>query len=150
VVLNVQSNVQPDNFLVSSSGHLKIADFGLATSGEWIYQESYRSSRRRDLLRKYHKSIISDGAEEALASRPKTPKEAGTQTPGMGFLDQHEKWKKMHADSVVGTYYYMAPEVLQGESYNATADWYTSQPQLPRCLISANFVPQVVSRNYPL
>jgi len=32
----------------------------------------------------------------------------------------------MHADSVVGTYYYMAPEVLQGESYNATADWYPS------------------------
>ena len=38
-------------------------------------------------------------------------------------LLNQEKWKMMHADSIVGTYYYMAPEVLQGESYNATADW---------------------------
>lgn len=38
-----------------------------------------------------------------------------------------EKLKRMRADSVVGTYYYMAPEVLQGESYNATADWYSTQ-----------------------
>jgi hypothetical protein len=29
----------------------------------------------------------------------------------------------MHAVSVVGTYYYMAPEVLRGEEYNASADW---------------------------
>jgi serine/threonine protein kinase len=110
---------------------LKIADFGLATSGEWIYQESYRSSRRKDLLRKYHKSIISDGAEESLASGSKKAKDAATQTPGMAFLDQHDKWKKMHADSVVGTYYYMAPEVLQGESYNAAADWFPPNPPQP-------------------
>jgi serine/threonine protein kinase len=115
---------------------LKIADFGLATSGEWIYQESYRSSRRKDLLRKYHKSIISDGAEESLASASKKAKGAVAQTPGTGFLDQQEKWKKMHADSVVGTYYYMAPEVLQGESYNATADWSSPSPNSPKRQVS--------------
>jgi len=110
--------VKPDNFLVSSHGHLKIADFGLATSGEWIYQESYRSSRRKDLLRKYHKSIISDGAEQTIStSLEKSPPHKTS------LLDNAEKLKRMHADSVVGTYYYMAPEVLQGESYNATADW---------------------------
>ena len=94
---------------------MKIADFGLATSGDLIYQESYRSARRKDLLRKYHKSIIEDGVEESAADAPSHKK-----IP----LDNLEKLKKMHADSVVGTYYYMAPEVLQGESYNATADWH--------------------------
>ena len=33
------------------------------------------------------------------------------------------KLKKMDAESMVGTYYYMAPEVVRGEKYNATADW---------------------------
>jgi serine/threonine protein kinase len=94
---------------------LKIADFGLATSGEWIYQESYRSSRRKDLLRRYHKSIIDDGAEQSLTNDAKPTKPI----PNKDIL------KRMHADSVVGTYYYMAPEVLQGNSYNATADWST-------------------------
>jgi serine/threonine protein kinase len=99
---------------------LKIADFGLATSGEWIYQESYRSSRRKDLLRKYHKSIIDDGAEETAESSLNPPSHHTNP-----LIVNQEKLKKMHADSVVGTYYYMAPEVLQGESYNATADWYS-------------------------
>jgi serine/threonine protein kinase len=96
---------------------LKIADFGLATSGEWIYQESYRSSRRKDLLRRYHKSIISDGAEQTVQHI----NEKASQTPVL--LTNDPKLKRMHADSVVGTYYYMAPEVLHGDSYNATADW---------------------------
>ena len=108
---------QPDNFLISATGHLKIADFGLATSGEWIYQESYRSSRRKDLLRRYHKSITSEGAEPTH----QTTMEKESQT--LLLATNNPKLKRMHADSVVGTYYYMAPEVLQGNSYNATADW---------------------------
>src|SRR5277367_6161063 len=107
---------QPDNFLISATGHLKIADFGLATSGEWIYQESYRSSRRKDLLRRYHKSIISDGAEQTTTTQDPS------QPPIIPTTEQQQP-KRMHAESVVGTYYYMAPEVLHGDSYNATADW---------------------------
>jgi serine/threonine protein kinase len=102
---------------VSGSGHLKIADFGLATSGEWIYQESYRSSRRQDLLRKYHQAIVDDGLERINAV------EISNDEPKSKLRD---RLNKMNADSVVGTYYYMAPEVLRGESYNATADWSVS------------------------
>jgi serine/threonine protein kinase len=108
--------LEPDNFLVTASGHLKIADFGLATSGDWIYQESYRSNHRKTLLRRYHRSIISEGAEETIK------KNVDDNIPQSHFMDSYIQ-KKMHADSVVGTYYYMAPEVLQGEQYNATADW---------------------------
>jgi serine/threonine protein kinase len=98
---------------------LKIADFGLATSGEWIYQESYRSSRRKELLRRYHKSIIDDGAEATGATSGVSPSHAQP----LPTIFNRDKLKKMHADSVVGTYYYMAPEILQGEKYNALADW---------------------------
>ena len=114
---------------------MKIADFGLATSGEWIYQESYRSSRRKDLLRKYHKSIIEDGAQETTDATADPPSD---HTP---LLNQ-DKLKRMHADSVVGTYYYMAPEVLQGGSYNATADWYISPSEIG--------LRKVVPRNHPI
>jgi serine/threonine protein kinase len=59
--------------------------------------------------------MIDDGGEQTAQADPTSQHDKPT-------LNQ-EKWKKMHADSIVGTYYYMAPEVLQGESYNATADW---------------------------
>jgi serine/threonine protein kinase len=98
---------------------LKIADFGLATSGEWIYQESYRSSRRKELLKKYHQSVDDDGTERTL----KTTVPPVHIEMSRAILNQ-EKEDKMHAVSVVGTYYYMAPEVLNGEKYNASADWY--------------------------
>jgi serine/threonine protein kinase len=98
---------------------LKIADFGLATSGEWIYQESYRSSRRKELLRRYHRSIIEDGAEATVATTGTSP----SNDQPLPTIFNRDKLKKMHADSVVGTYYYMAPEILQGEKYNASADW---------------------------
>jgi protein-serine/threonine kinase len=97
---------------VSETGHLKIADFGLATSGEWIYQESYRSNRRKDLLRKYHRTIVEGGPEISVEESDEP------------HMQRWEKLNRMHANSIVGTYYYMAPEVLEGGSYNATADWY--------------------------
>src|SRR5579871_313041 len=86
--------MQPDNFLVSGSGHLKIADFGLATSGEWIYQESYRSSHRKDLLRKYHQAIVDDGSECVLE-----PDQSAVNEPK---LNLRSKLNKMDADSIVG------------------------------------------------
>jgi len=105
---------------------LKIADFGLATSGEWIYQESYRSRRRKELLRKYHQSIIDDGGERSLD----TPHKASHEIPSP---TEKPTLKKMYADSVVGTYYYMAPEVLQGNTYDASADWSLSSPKSQSC-----------------
>ena len=105
---------------MSSSGHLKIADFGLATSGDWIYQESYRSSRRKELLKKYHQAMVEDGLESTL--KETTNPSHDKQPPEM----KQEKLKRMHAHSIVGTYYYMAPEVLSGDEYNASADWYST------------------------
>ncbi len=46
-------------------------------------------------------------------------------SPGKSPRLNQAKSKKLQAESVVGTYYYMAPEVLQHEKYNAAADWYT-------------------------
>ena len=86
----------------------------MATSGEWIYQESYRSNCRKDLLRKYYRNIVDEGSEISLEE----------DTSDAPQLVKRERLNRMHANSVVGTYYYMAPEVLQGDKYNATADWY--------------------------
>jgi serine/threonine protein kinase len=69
-------------------------------------------------LKKYHHSLIEDGAEISYEEN-----EENTSHEKSPILNQ-TKSKKMQAESVVGTYYYMAPEVLQHEKYNATADWY--------------------------
>jgi serine/threonine protein kinase len=66
---------------------------------------------------KYHQSILDDGSEKTL------PKHSSFFNGPRGILNR-DKLKRLHAESQVGTYYYMAPEVLRGEKYNATADWY--------------------------
>jgi len=60
--------------------------------------------------------MIDDGSERVIS-----PDERSKDEPKLKLRD---RLNKMNADSIVGTYYYMAPEVLQGATYNATADWF--------------------------
>ncbi|KYK59883.1 serine/threonine-protein kinase sid2 [Drechmeria coniospora] len=107
----IHRDLKPENFLVDSTGHVKLTDFGLAAG---VLAPSRIESMRIKL-------------EQASETTVPFGKPISQRT----VAERRESYRNMrendvnYAKSIVGSPDYMAPEVLRGEEYDFTVDYWS-------------------------
>jgi cell cycle protein kinase DBF2 len=107
----IHRDLKPENFLVDSTGHVKLTDFGLAAG--FLAPAKIESMRIR--LEKASETSVPFGKpmdQRTVAERRE------------GYRTMREK-DVNYAKSIVGSPDYMAPEVLRGEQYDFTVDYWS-------------------------
>ncbi|KAK0749514.1 serine/threonine-protein kinase sid2 [Schizothecium vesticola] len=107
----IHRDLKPENFLVDSTGHVKLTDFGLAAG--FLAPSKIESMRVR--LEKASETSVPFG-------KPMEQRTVAERREGYRSMRNNDV---NYAKSIVGSPDYMAPEVLRGEEYDFTVDYWS-------------------------
>lgn len=83
----IHRDVKPDNFLFTSEGHIRIADFGLATDLHWSHDSAYYEQQRRTILKKHGFDL----SKPAFGNRKRRTGRDQTGGSGVGSLREKSR-----------------------------------------------------------